>query len=205
MKLHIHKYLAFLTASLIALTACEKEPVGLGSEPDKAKIIFVNAAPNGAAQPQLARREIAVYPYFNEVNYNNSPLKFPWSTGYRAFVPGTMTIRMDTARSIGTDPPGPGATVAQVTFDTQADTYYSVYAIGTVQNVEAVVLTDDLSLPSPGKAKLRIMNFSPDAGPVDVVITGGVAAPVTIARNLRSRECRSLLRLIRVRTPWKYA
>jgi hypothetical protein len=184
MKLHIHKYLAFLTASLVALTACEKEPVGLGSEPGKAKIIFVNAAPNGATQPQLARREIAIYPFYNEVNFNNFPIKFPWSNGYKAFAPGSMTIRMDTARSIGNDPPGPNATVTQVTFDTQADTYYSVYAIGTVQNVEAVVLTDDLSLPSPGKAKVRIMNYSPDAGPVDLVITGGVSSPVILAANL---------------------
>jgi hypothetical protein len=185
MKLPIHNYLAFLTASIIVLTACEKEPVGLGSEPDKAKIIFVNAAPNGATEAPLARREVAIYPFYNDVTFNNFPIKFPWSNGYKAFEPGSMTIRMDTARSIGNDPPGPNATVTQVTFDTQADTYYSVYAVGTVQNVEALVLTDDLSLPSPGKAKVRIMNFSPDAGPVDLVITGGVSSPVTLATNLQ--------------------
>lgn len=184
MKLPIPPYLAFLTAGLIALTACEEEPAGLGSEPDKAKIIFVNAAPNGATDPLLARREVAIYPFYNEVTFNNFPIKFPWSNGYKAFPPGTMTIRMDTARSIGNDPPGPNAAVTQVTFETRADQYYSVYAVGTVQDVEAVVLTDDLSLPTPGKAKVRIMNYSPDAGPVDVVITGGVPAPVTLAANL---------------------
>ena len=185
MKLPIHKYLTVLTAGLIALTACqEDEPRGLGSEPGKAKIIFVNAAPNAAVAPELARRDIAIYPFYNEVTFNNFPIKFPWSNGYKAFEPGTMTVRLDTARSIGNDPPGPNATVTQVTFETQADVYYSVYAVGTVQNVEPLVLTDDLALPTPGKAKVRIMNFSPDAGPVDLVITGGVSSPVTLATNL---------------------
>ncbi len=185
MKRLLPAYLAFVTASLIALTACQEDtPKGLGSEPDKAKIIFVNAAPNGAADPALARREIAIYPFYNDVTFNNFPIKFPWSNGYKAFKPGTMTVRLDTARSIGNDPPGPNATVAQATFETQADVYYSVYAIGTVQNTEAVVLTDDLSLPTPGKAKVRIMNFAPDAGPVDLVITGGAPSPVTLATNL---------------------
>jgi hypothetical protein len=195
MKRLIHQYLAFLTASLIVLTACEKEPAGLGSEPDKAKIIFVNAAPNGATDPALARREIAIYPFYNEVTFNNFPIKFPWSNGYKAFEPGTMTVRLDTARSIGNDPPGPNATVAQVTFETQADVYYSVYAVGTVQNVEALVLTDDLSLPTPGRAKVRIMNFSPDAGPVDLVITGGAPSLVTLATNLQFKGVQAFIEI----------
>ncbi len=185
MKFNITHSLYTLLIGALALTACgEDEPKGLGSEPDKAKIIFVNAAPNGATEPALARREVAVYPFYNEVTFNNFPIKFPWSNGYKAFEPGQMTVRLDTARSIGNDPPGPNATVAQVTFETVADGYYSVYAVGTVQNLEAVVLTDDLALPTPGKAKVRIMHFSPDAGPVDVVATGGPGTPATLATSL---------------------
>lgn len=185
MKIRFASYISLIVMGALALSACEKElPEKLGEERDKVKIIFVNAAPNAAIEPLRARREIAIYPFYNQVQFNNFPIKFPWSNGYKAFPPGTMTIRLDTARSIGNDPPGVAARVAEVTFPTQADTYYSVYAIGTVQQVEAVVLPDDLSLPSPGKAKIRIMHFSPDAGPVDVVLTGGVAAPVVLASGL---------------------
>jgi len=172
-----------LLAGSLLLTACEKdEPQGLGEEKDKAKVIFVNAAPNAATTPALAQREIAIWPFYNGVQFNNFPIKFPWSNGYKAFVPGNLVMRFDTARSQANDPSGPAANVAQITIPTTADTYYSVYAVGTAQKVETVVLTDNLSLPSAGKAKIRIMNYSPDAGPIDVVVVK--AGGAVLATNL---------------------
>ncbi len=175
--------LSALLAGSLLLTACEKnEPQGLGEEKDKAKVIFVNAAPNGASTPAVAQREIAIWPFYNGVQFNNFPIKFPWSNGYKAFVPGNLVMRFDTARSQNNDPAGPAGNVAQITIPVTADTYYSVYAVGTAQNVETVVLTDDLSLPSAGKAKIRIMNYSPDAGPIDVAVVG--AGGAVLASNL---------------------
>lgn len=187
--MHYTKYLSItLFALLSVFSSCEEEVEGLGEEKDKTKIIFINAAPNGSTDPLLAKREIAIYPSYNGVQFNNFPIKFPWSNGYKAFMPGSITITMDSARSIGNDPPGPAAKVAEVTLNTAADEYYSVYATNTVQNVEPVVLKDDLSLPTTGKAKIRIANFSPDAGPVDIVITAGLPQPLTLASNLGKNE-----------------
>jgi hypothetical protein len=171
----------------LSLTSCDKnDQMGvLGEEKDKAKIIFVNATPNAATQPAAAQREIAIYPFYNNVQFNTFPIKFPWSNGYKAFSPGTMTMRFDTAQSQANNPPGGAAKVGELTFQTEADNYYSVYSVGTVQKTEFVQLNDDLSLPTPGKAKVRIMNYSPDAPPLDLFITEGTATePVALATNL---------------------
>ncbi|MCS6968995.1 MAG: DUF4397 domain-containing protein [Cytophagales bacterium] len=169
---------------LAVLTACQKEIVGLGEEKDKAKILFVNAAFNASPDPNQAPREIAIYPYYNGVQFNNHPIRFPWTNGYKAFLPGTMNMRFDTAQSQANDPPGPAGKVLEFSFPTQADKYYTVFAVGTLRNsahnLEALIIEDDLSLPSPGKAKVRVLNLSPNAGGIDVVTSTGI----TLASNL---------------------
>jgi hypothetical protein len=77
----------------LSLISCEKnDPDGgvLGEEKDKAKIIFVNATPNSATQPAAAQREIAIFPYYNNVQFNNFPDQVPLEQrlqGFRAWVP----------------------------------------------------------------------------------------------------------------------
>jgi hypothetical protein len=170
MKTNNH-YLYLLVLGFLLLTSCEKEVEGLGQERDKVKILFLNSAPNAAATSALADREIAIYPYYNGVQFNNHPIKYSHPNGYKAFVPGQMTIQLDTAQSQANNRPGSAARVAEITFDTQADEYYSVFAVNSVQNTEVVVLQDDITTAvAAGTAKVRIMNFSADAGPVDIVI-----------------------------------
>ena len=177
-----HILFAVLTSSLL-LTACSQDDLqGLGEEKDKAKVIFINAAPNAATMPTVAQREIAIWPFYNGVQFNNFPIKFPWSNGYKAFIPGNLVMRFDTARSQANNPSDPAAKVAEVTIPTAADGYYSVYAVGTSQKVEIVALTDNLALPTVGKAKIRIMNYSPDAGPIDIAVIG--VGGTVLANNL---------------------
>ncbi|MCS7020066.1 MAG: DUF4397 domain-containing protein [Cytophagales bacterium] len=173
-----------IIVGLALLTACQKEVVGLGEEKDKAKILFVNAAFNASPIPFQARREIAIYPFYNGVQFNNHPIRFPWTNGYKAFEPGTMNMRFDTAQSQANDPPGPAGRILEFSFPTQADKYYTVFAVGTLglqaHRPESLVIEDDLSLPSPGKAKVRVFNLCPNATALDVVTSTGV----TLASNL---------------------
>lgn len=175
----------------LTITGCKEETIGMGSEPDKAKVIFVNASINDFSNPTQARREIAVWPYYNGVQFNLFPIKFPWSNGYKAFEPGSMVMRLDTANSPGNDPSQAAARVAEVRFNTQADKYYSVYAVGPSRNVEAIVLEDDITLPSSGKAKIRIMNYSFDSGPIDIVIRGGA----TLASRLNFKDSKNFFEI----------
>lgn len=159
-----------LTAVL--LQSCKKEEEGyVGDYPDKAKVIFYNAAPNASTNPVEARREIAIYPIYNGVNYNNFPIKYPWSNGYKVFEPGTLTLRLDTAGSQANNPPGPAATVGTYAIPIQADSYYTVFAVNVASAVDTMVLKDDMTLPTKGKTRIRFFNLSADAGPIDIINT----------------------------------
>jgi hypothetical protein len=175
----------------LTLVGCKEEPIGMGSEPDKAKVIFINASVNDFTNPTQARREIAVWPFYNGVQFNLFPIKFPWSNGYKVFAPGNMVMRLDTANSPGNDPSQAALKVTEINFNTQADKYYSVYAVGPSRSVEALVLEDDLTPPTSGKAKIRLMNYSFDAGPIDIVIKGGA----TLATGLRFKEIKNFFEI----------
>ena len=50
--------------------------------------------------------------------------------------------------------------------------FYSLYVVGREDDIELVVSHDDLSAPEGGKAKIRCINLSPDAPPLDFEIAG---------------------------------
>ncbi len=50
---------------------------------------------------------------------------------------------------------------------------YSVVAVGTGSSVQTLALSDDLSAPPSGQAKVRFVHASPDAPAVDVAVSGG--------------------------------
>lgn len=177
MKKYIIGFCLMMASSMLLLS-CEKEEKGMDEMRDKAKLVFINATVNAATTAPQAIREIAIYPFYNGVQFNNFPIKFPWSNGYKAFDPGTLTIRLDTAQSQGNNPPGAAAKVMEFPLQLQADNYYSLFSVGTVQNVDTFLVRDDVSFPTPGKAKIMFLNLSTDAGPIDIVnaTTGTVVA-----------------------------
>jgi len=168
MKKYISILFLVLSTSVL-MVSCTKDPAGMDEMKDKAKVIFINATPNASTVASKAVREIAIYPNYNGVQYNNFPIKFPWTNGYKAFNPGTLTIRLDTARSIANDPPGVAAKVMEFPIQVQADSYYSLFSVGTVQKVDTFLIKDNLTLPSSGKAKILFLNLSTDAGAIDIV------------------------------------
>lgn len=172
-------FLYFLFAVTSLAVSCKKDdPAGMDEMKDKAKVIFINATPNAATPAAAAIREIAVYPFYNGVQFNNFPIKFPFSNGYKAFDPGTVIIRLDTAQSQANNPPGPAAKVLEFPIQVQADNYYSLFSVGTTQAVDTFLVKDDVSFPTAGKAKVMFINLSTDAGAIDIVdnITGTVVA-----------------------------
>lgn len=52
--------------------------------------------------------------------------------------------------------------LASVNNDLIANNAYSVFATGTVTGPSAIAITDDLSAPASGNAKIRLVNLSPD-------------------------------------------
>ncbi|HEY0056086.1 MAG TPA: DUF4397 domain-containing protein [Pedobacter sp.] len=179
MKYSIKHFIILATISA-AMFACQKEDEGMGEMREKAKLMYVNATVNNGSTPALARREVGVYPVYNGVDFNNHPIQFPGYNGYKAFNPGTMNIRLDTAYSPGSDKPNYlGRTkVMEFPLQIEADNYYTLYSVGTIYKVDTFLVHDNLSLPTVGKAKVLFLNLSLDAGPIDIVnsTTGAIVA-----------------------------
>jgi hypothetical protein len=55
----------------------------------------------------------------------------------------------------------------------EANKRYTVSAVGTLANIEPLVLEDNTDPPEPGKAKVRAVHASPDAPAVDVAVKDG--------------------------------
>jgi hypothetical protein len=164
-------YIVFLFSLPLLLMSCKKEKEGMDEMKDKAKVIFINATVNNSTTPALASREVGIYPVYNGINFNNHPIQFPWSNGYKAFDPGTLRIQLDTTFSPGAAQPNfAGRTkVMEIQLPVQADNYYSLFSVGTINNVDTFFVRDDVSLPAAGRARVTFYNLSTDAGPVDIV------------------------------------
>ncbi len=73
--------------------------------------------------------------------------------------------------------PGAGAAGIAGSAELMGGQAYSLVAIGRPDNVETLPLTDDLTPPPAGQAKVRFVHASPDAPAVDVAVTGA-ATPI---------------------------
>ena len=67
---------------------------------------------------------------------------------------------------------GTTTSIASVTKDLQEDKVYSTFLIDSFSKAKAIIVTDDLNDPAPGKVKLRFFHFSPNAAAFDLVISG---------------------------------
>lgn len=90
----------------------------------------------------------------------------------------TGTAATQAAPSGGGGPPV-GAVSGSATL--VAGQAYSLVAVGTPGNVQVLTLTDDLSAPPAGMAKVRFVHASPNAPAVDVGVAGGATLFSNIA------------------------
>jgi LPXTG-motif cell wall-anchored protein len=93
-------------------------------------------------------------------------LAFPNATDYVEFAPDTYKIQVSPAGA--TEP-----IVIDADLTLEADTDYSVAAVGMLADIEPLVLIDNNSAPAEGKAHVRFVHLSPDAPAVDIAVTGG--------------------------------
>jgi hypothetical protein len=118
------------------------------------RILFVHASPDAPAV---------------DINLGWQPmardLEFPNNTAYRYTWSGTRTVKVNVANTRTT------VISARATLDPR--TYYSVFAVNNVANIEPLVLVDDLTRPARGNAHVRFIHLSPDAPAVDVALANG--------------------------------
>jgi len=160
-----NKYIHIILLSVFLISSCTTDPIGLDEEKDKGKILVCNAAVYSSAA-----REVGFWVNYNGTSFIQFPLRYSSILGYQAFLPGNVEVRLDSTNAkLNIPPTVPKATVATVNIPVLADHYYSLFLTGTDTNMQPLLLTDDLSLPSAGNCKIRFLNLSPDAGAIDIV------------------------------------
>jgi hypothetical protein len=120
----------------------------------QAKVMVVHASPNAPAVDIRVNNTIAA-----------SNLSFPNNTPYANVNAGNTNIKVS--------PTGTTTNVIDANVDLAANTNYSVFAVNTVNNISASVVTDNLTTPAAGKAHVRFFHLAPDAPAVDIGVRGG--------------------------------
>lgn len=100
---------------------------------------------------------------------NAYPFEYTDFTGYQRFYTG--------ARNFKVGPYASSSVNIDTTITFEKNKFYSVFVADEFENGSLVVLNDNSDSPASGKAKVRVINLSPDAGKVDLVY-GEDAKPV---------------------------
>ncbi|MBN1212017.1 MAG: DUF4397 domain-containing protein, partial [candidate division Zixibacteria bacterium] len=122
---------------------------------DKAQILVVHASPDAPGVDLLV----------NDIILNAAPLTFPNNTGYFTLADGNTNIKVNAS--------GGGPNVIDATLNLGGNQAYSVFAVDTLGSLAPLVLVDDLTVPSTGKAHVRFVHLSPTAPAVDITLTNG--------------------------------
>ncbi|RYY93553.1 MAG: DUF4397 domain-containing protein [Chitinophagaceae bacterium] len=85
---------------------------------------------------------------------------FPANVAYASVPAGSQQIE---SRVIDSSTFMPGATLLTETKSLEANKYYTYILLDSVNRITAMVTEDDLSVPNPSKAYIRIGNFATDS------------------------------------------
>lgn len=120
-----------------------------------AQVRAIHASPDAPAVDVLVEGSAA---------FTNAP--FTGITDYAELDAGTYNVQV-----VPTGETEPVVIDADLSLD--AGTNYSVVAVGTLDNIEPLVLVDDSGEPAEGMAHVRFVHASPDAPAVDIAVADG--------------------------------
>lgn len=107
--------------------------------------------------------------YLNSTKKSSTSITFPASSGYVSVTPGTYYLQL----SLATTPGVFFYNASNLIFKT--DSSYSSFITGQSGSPISILIRDDLTVPSVGKAKIRFINTSYNAGGLDVTVNGTTA------------------------------
>jgi len=142
-----------LSLTVFFLASCKKNNVDNTPQPDIAAFNVVNAAPGQTSFNFALDNQIV----------NGPALTFTDPTGYISAYTGTRKFDVTL-----------GGTTQSVLTDTlilEKDKYYSVFITGQ-SSLSTLITEDDVTTPATGKAKIRFIQLSPDAGSLSLGIKG---------------------------------
>lgn len=141
-------------ALLFSLYSCKSnasDGVPLGN----AHLLVVNSSPNSSA----------INFYWTGNKFNAVPLVYGNTTGYRTLTSGIRDVQIKANIS--------NKLLAVSTIHVKQDSSYSFFIYEANNTVATVMAEDDLSLPSFGNAKIKLVNLSAGLSSADLFITNG--------------------------------
>ncbi len=152
-KLFILTSIALL--SIVTFTACSEDETPLAPvSPSTSLVKVVHASPDAPGVDLLVDDKVA-----------GTNLTYPNNTGYLQVNSGTRNIKVNVT--------GSSTTVIEANLSLMTNKNYSIFAVNSVSNIEAIVFDDDLRAPASGKAHVRFIHLSPDAPAVDITLSDG--------------------------------
>lgn len=152
------KSFLFLTL-LFTLSSCLKDNND-NTVPQVSALSIVHASPGTEAFDFITENEFVSRPF----KYAG-PFKYAQRTAYNEFYSGIRNVSIYEANST-TD------TLRTGKINLEAQKYYTLFIIGPATAPEFLLVKDSLEVPAAGKARVRFINLSPDAGSFDLVSDG---------------------------------
>jgi LPXTG-motif cell wall-anchored protein len=146
------KRILVLTVVLVLVLALATSAM---AQSDMARVRVVHASPDAPAVDVWVDGSVA---------FSNAPFK--GITDYASLAPATYNVQVTP-----TGATEPIVIDADLTLD--ANTDYTVVAVGLLADIEPLVLIDNNSTPAAGKAHVRFVHASPDAPAVDIAVADG--------------------------------
>lgn len=158
----------FFSVMLIALlSSCMDDDDDFVSQPiEVAYVSIYHAVPNA---PEL---DIVV----DGRVINNAPFEYASYSGYLNFYTGNREIKFNVSDA--------NNSLIDTTFSFLDGKAYSLFAVNTLPDAEALLVVDSAASPAAGKAMVRFVNLSPDAPAFDVA-TDGTATPLFAAQSFK--------------------
>ncbi len=144
------KKVFFYVLLAVSLVACKDETSVIPGS----GVLYVNAIP-----------EVNNFDIFNNAALIDTGLVYGDYTPYYLTEPGNYNVAFSDHST--------GTALASVTTDFASNGFYSVFTILDGTEKKAVVIKDNLVQPATDSCYVRFLHFSPDAGGVDVAVTGG--------------------------------
>jgi hypothetical protein len=144
-----------------------------------ANVRIVHDSPNAPAVSVIANNDVAS-PLVPSLAYESA---FPGLSTYASLPAATYAIAVTPASN-------PSDAVISASLALAAGSVQSVYAVGLLANISALVTSDD-DRRLATQAKLRIIHGSPSAGPVDIYLTApgaGIASATPAYANVAFKD-----------------
>lgn len=162
---------ALLVAATVGLSSCLKNKGNDYVQPDLAGLSIYHASPG----TQAFDFGLDGYKISNGYSYRDRTGYYDIYTGTRniAFLKAGATSLADSIRT--------------VKFAAKKDSAYSAFLIGPSTAPETFVINDKLEAPASGKANIRFINLSPDAGALTLKATANTA-DTTLSENINYKK-----------------